>query len=173
MNLTMNWAIPIDDEIDPSSVRTSQRAELLAAIHGIYELAEFESDSNEARAEHRDSNDKVTWVITSDSEYVVLGMTEWVPAWKVGRTGCLCPSFLSHLSEQRNGWRNSSRKRPKNLDLFQRLDAAVERYEREYGVRIAFWRISRVYNGLADELAGVAAGGQTIELVQFEYVYRA
>lgn len=33
--MTMQWAISIDDDIDPSFVRTSQRAELLAAIHGI------------------------------------------------------------------------------------------------------------------------------------------
>ncbi|KAH0839379.1 ribonuclease H-like domain-containing protein [Lanmaoa asiatica] len=155
--MTMHWAIPIGDDIDPSFIRTSQRAELLAAIHGIRKLAEFEDRSKDklgkAKEVHRDSDGKITWVITSDSEYVVLGMTEWVPAWKS------------------NGWRNSSRKRPKNLDLFQTLDATVMRYEQEYGVRIAFWRISRIYNELADELAEFAAKGHTVEPLQFESMH--
>lgn len=62
-------------------------------------------------------------------------------------------------------------KRPKNLNLLQRLDAKVDNYEREYGVRIAFWRISCVHNELADELAGFAAKGHMVEPVQFEYVH--
>lgn len=47
----------------------------------------------------------------------------------------------------------------------------MDNYEREYGVRIAFWRISRVYNEIADELAGIAARGHMIEPVEFEYVH--
>lgn len=75
----IHWAIPVDDEVDPSSARTSQRAELLAAIYGIRKLAEFEDQPNKpgkSRESHWDSDDKITWVITSDSEYVVSGMTE-------------------------------------------------------------------------------------------------
>lgn len=53
--------------------------------------------------------------------------------------------------------------RPKNLDLFQTLDATVEQYEREYDVQIAFWRIGREYNAIANGLAGIAARGQTLE----------
>ena len=84
--MTMHWAIPIDDDVDPSSIRTSQRAELLAAIHGIRKLAESEDHPRDkpdkAREVHKES-EKFNWVITSDSEYVVLGMTEWAPVWKV------------------------------------------------------------------------------------------
>ncbi|KAG8218091.1 ribonuclease H-like domain-containing protein [Butyriboletus roseoflavus] len=151
--MTMHWAIPIDDDINPSSVRTSQRAELLAALQGIRKLAESEDYSKDEPGKptemHRDAGDKVTWVITSNSEYVLLGTTEWVPTWKSNR------------------WRNSSGKRPKNLDLFQRLDAAVERYAQTYGVQIAFWRISRTHNELADGdgLAVFAAKGHTVRPV--------
>ncbi|KAN0098082.1 Ribonuclease H-like domain containing protein [Tylopilus felleus] len=148
--LTMQWALPIDDLVDPVPTRTSQRAELLAAINGIRKLGEYEGSpvtkSREGRANHTSgSREKDVWVITSDSEYVVSGMTEWVPAWK------------------NNGWRNSSKKRPKNLDLFQTLHTTVEQYEREYKVQIAFWRIGREYNTIADSLAGIAARGQTLE----------
>ena len=172
--MTMHWAIPVDDDIDPSFVRTSQRAELLAAIHGIRKLADYEDHGGgkpgKVREVHQES-DKIAWVITSDSEYVVLGMTEWAPGWKVSHACGSRPPFTSDLSEQRNGWRNSSGRRPRNLDLFQRLDATVEHYEREYGVQIAFWRIPRIHNELADELAGCAAKGHMIEPVQFQYVY--
>lgn len=85
--MTMHWAIPVDDGVDPGFVRTSQRAELLAAIHGIRKLAEFEEHPEDKRARvgeaHSESDSKITWVITSDSEYVVSGMTEWVPNWRV------------------------------------------------------------------------------------------
>ena len=32
------WSIPIDEEVDPVPIRTSQRAELLAAIEGVSRL---------------------------------------------------------------------------------------------------------------------------------------
>ncbi len=45
----------------------------------------------------------VTYV--SDSEYLVKGMREWLPAWKA------------------RGWRTADRKPVKNQDLWERLDA--------------------------------------------------
>ena len=29
------------------------------------------------------NDERKSWVIATDSEYVVKGMTEWLPAWKV------------------------------------------------------------------------------------------
>ncbi|KAG8218092.1 ribonuclease H-like domain-containing protein [Butyriboletus roseoflavus] len=144
-SLTMQSAIPIDDLIDPSPVRTSQRAELLAAINGIRKLGEYEAAAANKCTPSFQQNLTDAWVIASDSEYVVSGMTEWLPVWK------------------NNGWRTSSKRKPKNLDLFRILDATVEQYERVYDVQIAFWRISREYNTIADALAGIAARGQTLE----------
>lgn len=103
--LTMQWALPIDDLVDPVPTRTSQRAELLAAINGIRKLGEYEGSpvtkSREGRANHASgSREKDVWVITSDSEYVVSGRTEWVPAWKVSH---YCRSrllFSSNLLER-------------------------------------------------------------------------
>ncbi|KAF8838159.1 ribonuclease H-like protein, partial [Paxillus ammoniavirescens] len=140
---TMQWAIPIDHSVDPSHVRTSQRAELIAAIEGIRRLGEY--DGPWEKAGPGSARDRTTWVITSDSEYLVSGITECVPAWR------------------RNGWRTSCKKRPKNLDLFQKLDTTIEAHEREHRVQVAFWRIGRQYNNIAGGLAGTAARNLALE----------
>jgi len=45
--------------------------------------------------------------ITTDSQYVKRGITEWMARWK------------------RNGWRTATREPVKNRDLWERLDAAL------------------------------------------------
>ncbi|HXP18983.1 MAG TPA: ribonuclease HI [Streptosporangiaceae bacterium] len=47
----------------------------------------------------------------TDSVYLRSGIMNWLPNWK------------------RNGWRTSDRKPVKNADLWQRLDAAVQRHQ--------------------------------------------
>ena len=69
----------------------------------------------------------------TDSQYVKSGITEWMPKWK------------------KNGWRTADRKPVKNVDLWQRLDAAAARHE-------VSWHWLRGHTGLeenerADELA--------------------
>jgi ribonuclease HI len=49
--------------------------------------------------------------IYTDSRYVLDGITKWLPGW------------------QRNGWRTSSKQPVKNLDLWQRLVAAMAPHE--------------------------------------------
>jgi ribonuclease HI len=49
--------------------------------------------------------------LTTDSVYVRNGITEWIEKWK------------------RNGWRTAGRKPVKNQELWQRLDAAVQKHE--------------------------------------------
>jgi ribonuclease HI len=46
----------------------------------------------------------------TDSEYLRQGITDWISGWK------------------RNGWRTTARKPVRNVDLWQRLDAAVNRH---------------------------------------------
>ncbi|HVB41264.1 MAG TPA: ribonuclease HI [Streptosporangiaceae bacterium] len=46
----------------------------------------------------------------TDSAYLRNGVTSWLPNWK------------------RNGWRTADKKPVKNADLWQRLEAAVERH---------------------------------------------
>ena len=69
----------------------------------------------------------------TDSQYVKSGIAEWIAKWK------------------KNGWRTSDRKPVKNVDLWQRLDAAAARHE-------VSWHWLRgheghVENERADELA--------------------
>jgi len=47
----------------------------------------------------------------TDSKYVMDGIREWMPNWK------------------KRGWKTAARKPVKNQDLWQALDAAVERHE--------------------------------------------
>jgi ribonuclease HI len=47
----------------------------------------------------------------TDSEYVRGGITGWIHGWK------------------RNGWRTRDRQPVKNIDLWQRLDAALQRHD--------------------------------------------
>lgn len=72
----------------------------------------------------------------TDSEYLRRGITEWLANWK------------------RNGWKTSARKPVKNVDLWQRLEEAVERHE-------IHWHWVKGHSGnpgneRADELANIA-----------------
>ncbi|KAL9028154.1 MAG: hypothetical protein Q9196_003436 [Gyalolechia fulgens] len=76
---------------------------------------------------------KDQWIIATDSEYVVKGMTEWLPRWKS------------------NNFRTSQNTKPANLDLFLQLDAALTAEEVAQDVNIGFWHVAR------DALAKMAA----------------
>lgn len=52
--------------------------------------------------------------IHTDSTYLRDGITKWIHNWK------------------RNGWRTSDKKPVKNVDLWERLDAALARHEIEW-----------------------------------------
>jgi ribonuclease HI len=73
---------------DPAT--TNNRMELMAAIEALAAL------KREASVR-----------LSTDSQYVQRGITEWVPRWK------------------RNGWRTADGKPVANQDLWQRLDALV------------------------------------------------
>lgn len=78
--------------------------------------------------------------IYTDSTYVMKGITEWMGNWK------------------KNGWRTAARKPVKNVDLWQRLDEALDRHE-------VNWNWVRGHTGVpenerADELARLGIPGQ-------------
>lgn len=105
---------------DPKT--TNNRMEILAVIEGLRALK---------RA--------CTVIIHTDSQYVMKGMTEWMPNWK------------------RRGWLTADKKPVKNVELWQALDAQVARHQ-------VSWRWVRGHNGdpgneMADMLAnqGVAS----------------
>jgi ribonuclease HI len=49
--------------------------------------------------------------LTTDSQYVKHGITEWLKDWKL------------------RGWKTANKKQVKNVDLWQRLDAAVSQHD--------------------------------------------
>ena len=70
-----------------------------------------------------------------DSQYVLKGMTEWLPGWKA------------------RGWKTATKAPVKNVDLWQRLDSLVNS-----GLHQIEWRWVRGHNGhpgneRADQLA--------------------
>lgn len=72
---------------------TNNRMELMAAIQALEQLKR-----------------PCSVHLTTDSNYVRQGITEWLPRWKG------------------NGWRTSARKPVRNADLWQRLEAAAARH---------------------------------------------
>lgn len=50
-------------------------------------------------------------IITTDSQYVLKGMTEWLSGWK------------------RKNWKTANKKPVKNVELWQRLDKAAQQHE--------------------------------------------
>ena len=56
----------------------------------------------------------VNVTLTTDSQYVRQGITEWLPRWK------------------RNSWRTAARRPVKNRDLWEKLDALSERHHVEW-----------------------------------------
>ena len=73
---------------------TNNRMELMAAIRGMESLTR-----------------PCEVVITTDSQYVMKGITEWMENWK------------------RRGWKTANKKPVKNVDLWQRLSDALDQHE--------------------------------------------
>ncbi|MBR9867232.1 MAG: ribonuclease HI [Oceanospirillales bacterium] len=95
---------------------TNNRMELMAAIEALAILKE-----------------PCEIVLTTDSQYVRKGITEWLAGWK------------------RNGWKTSARKPVKNEDLWRRLDEQTARHHIQ-------WKWVKGHSGhpgneLADQLA--------------------
>ncbi len=76
---------------------TNNRMELTAAIRGLEKLTR-----------------PCKVVLTTDSQYVRMGITQWLPNWK------------------KNNWRTSSRKPVKNTDLWHLLDELSGPHEIEW-----------------------------------------
>ena len=95
---------------------TNNRMELMAAIQGLMALKR-----------------ECEVVLTTDSQYVRQGITEWLQGWKA------------------RGWRTASKQPVKNVDLWQALDREAQRHRIE-------WRWVKGHSGhreneIADQLA--------------------
>ncbi|GAA6168497.1 ribonuclease HI [Sessilibacter corallicola] len=97
---------------------TNNRMELTAAIEALKLLKESCSVD-----------------LTTDSQYVRKGVTEWIHNWK------------------KNGWKTSAKKPVKNVDLWQQLDEFNQRHEiRWHWVK---GHAGHRENEIADELANL------------------
>lgn len=76
---------------------TNNRMEMMAAIEGLAALKEA-----------------CAVKLTTDSQYVLKGVTEWMSGWK------------------RNGWKTAAKQPVKNADLWQRLDEQSQRHQVEW-----------------------------------------
>ncbi len=76
------FSIPIEDSIDGFPLRSSQRAELLAARTGLEFMAEA-ARINAKEPSGASKGKPEVLIIATDSEHVAKGMTEWLPRWRV------------------------------------------------------------------------------------------
>ena len=110
----------VERELNGGEVETTNnRMELMAAIGGL----EYFSQPS-------------TISLTTDSQYVRQGITQWISGWK------------------KNGWRTSNKQPVKNQDLWQSLDALSETHSVSW-----FWvkgHSGHVENERADQLANEA-----------------
>ncbi len=101
------------------SETTNNRMELMAAIEGLKALTQ-----------------RCQVDLTTDSKYVIQGITEWIINWK------------------KRGWKTASKSPVKNADLWQMLDEIVAKHQ-------VSWHWVKGHSGhreneMADELANIA-----------------
>ena len=106
-----------------AALTTNNRMELMAAIAALQSLK---------------SRSRV--LLHADSQYVLKGITEWLPNWK------------------KRSWRTSANAAVKNVDLWQQLDALVIEHEIQW-----FWvkgHAGHAGNERADALANMGVAQQ-------------
>jgi ribonuclease HI len=102
---------------------TNNRMEMMAAIEALEALKR-----------------PCTVILSTDSQYLEMGITAWLPKWK------------------KRGWKTAGNRSVKNRDLWERLDQATRRHNVE-------WKWVRGHAGhpenyAVDELARKAIGGR-------------
>ena len=107
------------------TLTTNNRMELLGAIEALASLSE-----------------SCQVILTTDSQYVRQGITQWIHGWK------------------KKGWKTANRQPVKNVDLWQRLDNLNQQHQVE-------WRWVKGHSGhpeneRVDDLAREAAEGSRL-----------
>ncbi len=103
---------------------TNNQMELMAAIQGLEALKVASSV-----------------VLTTDSQYVRQGITQWIHGWK------------------RNGWKTSQKQAVKNKTLWQRLDVAVEKHQ-------VAWQWVKGHSGHEENERVDTAANDAIDIMQ-------
>ncbi|MGI9204585.1 MAG: ribonuclease HI [Woeseiaceae bacterium] len=83
-------------------------------------------------------------LLHTDSKYVMDGINRWMPNWK------------------KRGWKTSARKPVKNQDLWQQLDAAIDRHEIE-------WHWVRGHTGVPGNEEADALANRGIDELHLDY----
>ncbi|BAN95131.1 RNaseH ribonuclease [Pantoea dispersa EGD-AAK13] len=87
-------------------------------------------------------------VLSTDSQYVRQGITSWIHNWK------------------KRGWKTAEKKPVKNVDLWQRLDAALSTHQIQWE-----WvkgHAGHPENERCDELARSAAGNPSLDDIGYQ-----
>ena len=85
-------------------------------------------------------------ILTTDSRYVMDGIQKWLAGWK------------------RNGWKTAAKKPIKNVELWQRLDAAIAPHQADW--QWVKGHAGHTENERCDQLASQEAGRRQSGLVQ-------
>ncbi|EAL90330.2 hypothetical protein KXV68_006546 [Aspergillus fumigatus] len=129
-NNVLNTAVPVEGEGN----HTNQVAELRACMRALLDVVHV-------RSLFEDQGIILSAVvIKSDSEYLVRGVTEWLPKWK------------------RNGWKNSRGLDVANWEHFKAIERLTEDLER-HKLTIKFWHVPRRNNRDADTMAKAVLRG--------------
>lgn len=105
---------------------TNNRMELMAAIEGLKSLTR-----------------RCTVDLTTDSQYVRKGITEWIHNWK------------------KNNWRTAAKKPVKNAELWQALDALVSQHD-------VSWHWVKGHSGHPENEMADALANQGIDALENE-----
>jgi ribonuclease HI len=123
----LSWSDTRKELSGAQAATTNNRMELTAAIMGLTALKR-----------------PTVATVQTDSQYVIKGITEWLPSWKA------------------RGWRTADRKPVKNQDLWERLDQLA-------GQHMLHWQWVKGHSGdpgneRVDELANLAIDAMQAEL---------
>ncbi len=109
---------------------TNNKMELEGAIQGLETLHDYFEDNKIKNSDNR-------VFLFSDSKYVVNGMNSWMAGWKS------------------KGWKKADRKKPENLEYWQRLDEMKSKFS-NLTVGWVAGHSGHAQNDRCDELANLA-----------------
>ena len=102
---------------------TNNKMELSAAIYALKHL------------EHFNTNIYDSFLLVTDSQYVLKGITQWIHKWK------------------KNNWKNAKNEDVKNIELWKELDLLHSKYNNKLKWKWVPGHSNNIYNDLVDKLA--------------------
>jgi ribonuclease HI len=128
-----NLAIELDGD-----KHTAQTAELKACLEALTRAFVLNTNWQIEPPKNEPCYPLNTLVVKCNSEYVIKGVTEWLPKWK------------------ENNWKKTSGQPVANAELWRIIDAMLKQLE--YDVKVQFWLVTRPKNQVAFTMAKEALG---------------